>query len=62
MSLSQQKEDLGADMDLEDIRECIQLILPFCEESLFKKNKEGQTPYDLIVENNLQTLSLIVNE
>lgn len=49
-------------MDLEDIRECIQLILPFCEESLTLKNIDGNQPNDLIVKNQLDPLINLLNE
>lgn len=55
-------EDIAPDIDLEDIKECIQLILPFCEESLNLKNMDKKKPCDLISGACFEPLSLLLNE
>ena len=55
-------EDLAPDIDLEDVKECLQLILPFCEESLQLKNADNKKPCDLLNATSFEPLSLLLNE
>jgi len=59
LALDGQNEDIGADVDLEDIQDCMQLILPFCEGSLTISNHSGQTAIDLLAQSTSSSSHLL---